>query len=103
RRLGEHTQPAERPGNRDELRWILGDELAREPVEARDAALAVVAGQARVGRALAAGEAVPAGPADGRGDEVAAREPGTVLLDERERLVPEHQRPRIVRCDAEQA
>ena len=51
RRLGEHAEPPERRRHRDEVLRRLGDELAREAVQARDAALEVVAGVAGVGRA----------------------------------------------------
>ena len=61
----------------------------------------VVAGQARVGCALGAGEAVPARAAHGCRDEVAAAEAVAVTLDDRERLVPEHERAAVGR-DAEE-
>ena len=79
RRAGRATRDG------DELRRVLGDELAREAVEARDPALAVVAGEARVGRPLAAGEAVPARAAHGRGHEVARVKPWPSRSTTRER------------------
>ena len=100
-RLGEDAETPERTGNRDELRRVLGHELARETVEARDAALAVVPRQARVRRRLRAGEAVPAGSADRGGDEVAAREAGSVALDHAEQLVADHEQGFVLGCDAE--
>ena len=61
----------------------------------------VVARQARVRRALGAGEAVPARAAHGCRDEVAAAEAVAVALHDRERLVPEHERAAVGR-DAEE-
>ena len=84
------SRPSER-GIADQLRRILGHELAREPVQARDPALAVVARQARVGGTLAAGEAVRARAAHDRRDEVAAGESVAVALDPAEELVAEHE------------
>ena len=103
RRLGEHAQSTERAWDRDELRRVLGDELAREPVESSDPAFAVVARQARIRRSLGAGHAVRAGAAHGRRDEVAAREAVPVQLDGREHLVAEHERTLAGRRDSEQA
>ena len=59
RRLHEHAEPPERARDPDQLLRILRHELACEPVQARDPALAVVAGEARVGIVLGAGVAVP--------------------------------------------
>ena len=73
----------ERRRHRDELVGGLGDELAREPVQAGDAALDVEARLAGVRRALRAGGAAAARPAHGGGDEVAAREALGVLLHAR--------------------
>ncbi len=89
--LGQDAQPPQRLRDGDELRRILDDELAREPVQPGDPAFDVVAGEAGVGEALGARETVPAGAAHGRGDQVAPREPMTVPLDPPERLVAEHQ------------
>ena len=90
-RLGEDAETSQVARDRNELRRILADELAGEPVQARDAALAVVTGEARVRRALSARDAMPARPAHCRRDEVAAREAGGVSLDDAERLVSEHE------------
>src|SRR5829696_5026846 len=68
RRLHEHAEPAEYARDADQLGWILGKELACEPVQARDPALAVVAGQAGIGGAVATRETVPARPAHDRRD-----------------------------------
>ena len=59
-RLGQHAQPPERARHGDELVGGLGHELAGEAVQARDAALDVVAGGAGVRRALRARTAVAA-------------------------------------------
>ena len=103
RRLHEHAEPSERARDRDQLRRILRHELAREPVQARDPALAVVAREARVGGALVAGEAVRARAPHDRGDEVAACESVAVPLDPAEELVAEHEHVLAVRRDAEVA
>ena len=92
-----------RVGHRDEVLGRLGDELGREAVQARDAPLAVVAGQARVRRALVAREAVPAGAAHRRADEIPAREPVAVGLDPCQQLVAEDELLLAVGRDAEQA
>ena len=102
RRLGEDTEPAQRPRNRDELAGIFDDQLAREPVQPCDPALDVVARQARIGEAVRAGETVPAGTSHGRGDEVAPREAMAVALDQAEQLVTEHELRAVGRCDAEE-
>jgi hypothetical protein len=102
RRLRQHADAPERLRDRNQLGRVLGDHLAREAVQPRDATLAVVTRQARVGRGLCACDAVPARPAHRRRDEVAAREAVAVLGDDRQHLVPEHERP-VVRRDAEEA
>src|SRR4051794_1796642 len=89
RRLGEHPEPPEPARHRDQLVAILGDELAREAVQPRDPTLLVVAGQARVGSAFVARDAVPAAASDGRADEIALREASPVALDDPEQLVAE--------------
>src|SRR5690348_2325924 len=88
-RLGENAQASERARDRHELLRAFPDELARVAVQLRDPALAVVPGEARVGRALAACKTVPARAANGRRDEVAAREAVAVALDDSQRLVAE--------------
>ena len=76
RRLDEHAQPTEGASG---SRSVAPDpfsatSLPRESVQARDSALAVVAREAGVRSALAAGEAVRARAAHDRRDQVAARE-----------------------------
>ena len=95
------SRPSER-GIGDQLRGVLGDELAREAVEPGDAALAVVASEARVGRSFLAGEAVGARAAHGCGHEVAAGEAVAVALDDAEQLVAEHELGVAVRRHAEE-
>src|SRR6185437_10206551 len=102
-RLGEHAETAERFRNRDQLRRILRDELSVVAVEPRDSAFAVVAGQTRVRGFLGAGEAMPAGPTDGRSDELAAREAVAVSLDDGQRLVAEDEQRLVHRWGAEEA
>src|SRR6476660_3192040 len=102
-RLGEHAETAERFRNRDQLGRILRDELSVVAVEPRDAAFAVVAGQTRVRGFLGAGEAMAARPADGRSDQLAAREAVAVSLDGGQRLVAEHELRLVHRWGAEEA
>ena len=102
RRLGQHAQPPELARHRDELVGRLGHELAGEAVQARDAALDVVAGGAGVRRSLRARVAVAAGAPHGRGHEVAAREAVAVLLHRAEELVAEDERLPAARGDPEQ-
>src|SRR5204862_2499541 len=90
-RLGEYAEPSERAGDRDQLRGVLGDVLAREAVQARDAAFGVVAGEARVGRPVLARAAVRARAADGRGHEVSGGEAVPAVGDDAEQLVTEHE------------
>src|SRR4029077_20046440 len=66
-------------------------------------AFAVVAGQTRVRGFLGAGEAMPAGPTDGRSDELAAREAVAVSLDDGQRLVAEDEQRLVHRWGAEEA
>jgi hypothetical protein len=101
--LGEHAQPAERLGHRDEVLRRHHGELGGEAVQPRDAVLGVVAGVAGVGGARGARAAVAAGPAHGRGDEVAAREAQTALLDPAQQLVAQDQAVVAGRGDAEPA
>ena len=75
RRLGEHAEPRRASREGDELLRLLGDELPCEPVQSVIPRSRVVAREAGVGRALGAGDAVPARAADGRRDEVAAAKP----------------------------
>src|SRR3954451_16100332 len=102
-RLPPHSAAPQRRRNHHELFGIFGDELARIPVQARNPALAVVAGEARVRCVFGARDAVAARAADGRGHELPAREAVPVPLDDGERLVPEHEQPLVLGCDPEQA
>ena len=91
--LGSASTPS-RPSARgigDHVLGVLDHQLAGEALERRDAALGVVAGVARVGRALLAGAAVPARAADGGGHEVALREAVAALDHDAEQLVAEDQ------------
>src|SRR6185437_8886891 len=102
RRLGENSEAAEGAGDRYEVVGLLEHELAGEAVELRDPTFAVVAGQARVGGALAACDAVPARATDGRADEIAFREAVAVMRNLGERFVADHQVLLIVGRDTEQ-
>src|SRR5436190_7311182 len=72
-------------------------------MEARDPALAVVAAQTGVRRRLRAGEAMAARATNGRRDELAAGKAVPASLDDRQRLVPEHEHRLVRRWDPEQA
>jgi len=74
-----------------QLRRVLRDKLARESVQTGNATLAVVTGEARVGRAFLARAAVRARASNCRRHEVAAREALPVALDDAEQLVTEHE------------
>ena len=82
---------------------ILRDELTVIAMQARDPALAVVTGQTGVRRVLRAGDATAARAADGRGDQLAAREAIAISLDDSQRLVAEHEQLLALRWDSEQA
>ena len=101
RRLGKHPEATELVRDADELVGVLDHQLPGEAVEPRDAALAVVAGEAGVGRTFCACEAVSARPAHRSAHEVALREPVSVTFDECERLVAEHELLRVVGRDTE--
>ena len=85
--LCEHAEAAERFRNCDQLPRILRDELTGVAVQACDPALAVVTGQTRVRTLLRTRDAVAARAADGRGDELAAREAVAISLDDGQRLM----------------
>ena len=102
-RLHEHAETAERLRHADQLRRILAEELAGEPVQPRDPALAVVTREAGVGGALVARDAARAGAADDRRDEVAARVAVPVAVDDAEELVAEHEHVVARWGDAEEA
>jgi len=72
-------------------------------VEARDTPLAVVACEARIGRPLVARAAVGARASNHGCDEITAREPMPVALDEAEQLVTEHERRILLRRDTEES
>src|SRR5438477_176271 len=103
RRLREHAEAAERFRNCNQVLRILRDERTCVAVQTCDPALAVVAGQARVRRVLSARDAMAARAANGRGDELVAREAVAVSLDDGQRLVPEHEQRLALRRDPEQA
>src|SRR5262245_26547099 len=71
-------------------------------MQACDPALAVVAGQTRIWRVFRACDATATRAADGRSDELPAREAVTVSLDDAQRLVPEHQQSLVPGWDPEE-
>ena len=102
-RLREHAEAPERFRNCDQLLRVLGDELTSVAVQACDPALAVVTGQTRVRRLLRARDAVAARAADGRCDELAAREAVAISLNDGQRLVAEHEQRLVLRREPEKA
>ena len=102
RRLGEHAEPAERGGIGTRLLGLLEHELAREPVEPRDAALAVVAREARVGCVLGARDAVAARAPHGRATRSPFEKPSPSRSTSASDSCPSTSRFPPVRRDAEQ-
>ena len=102
-RLGEDAETPERTRDRNQLRRVFRHDLARESVQARDPALAIVACEAGVGRPLVARAAARAGASNHGCDEIAAREPMPVTLHQAEQFVTEHELRVLVGRDSEES